>query len=260
MAHRVAFAGYELAVEERGSTGAPVVLVHSTGMSSQQWKRLAARLSVSHRVLLPDLIGYGESTPWPRGEVFHWHLDVLGLEALLEPVQPARAPGGALVRRPRGARGGAASPEGGALALAGRAGGLRGAARRGRRRHAALARRGAHHRAHGCPTSPARASGGSCGSLVTGLSPRAGAAPRAGTRVVSGHGRRLLRRGALAALGSYAARGVGHDRSPHAARARRLSPVGARRVAEALSQCMRSAALQDVAARATWRPSRTSRW
>lgn len=34
--------------------------------------------------MLPDLIGYGESSPWPRDAVFHWHLDVLGVEALLD--------------------------------------------------------------------------------------------------------------------------------------------------------------------------------
>ncbi len=94
MAHRVTFAGYALAVEESGTAGAPAVLVHSTGMSSKQWKRLAARLDGSHRVLLPDLIGYGESSPWPQGEVFHWHLDVLGLEAVLDTLsEPAHLVG-----------------------------------------------------------------------------------------------------------------------------------------------------------------------
>src|SRR4051812_17287406 len=84
MSRKIAFARYELSVEERGENGPPVVLVHSTGMSSKQWRRLSERLSERHRVLLPDLIGYGESTAWPRGEIFHWHLDVLAIEATLD--------------------------------------------------------------------------------------------------------------------------------------------------------------------------------
>lgn len=94
MTRKVPFAGYEFAVDVRGESGSPVVLIHSTGMSSQQWKRLAARLSTSHRVLLPDLIGYGESSSWPRDAVFHWHLDVLGVEALLDTLdEPAHVVG-----------------------------------------------------------------------------------------------------------------------------------------------------------------------
>lgn len=83
-AQRIPFASYALAVEALGDGGAPVVLLHSTGMSSKQWKRLAARLAPRHRVLLPELLGYGESSPWPRDQPFHWHLDVLGVEALLD--------------------------------------------------------------------------------------------------------------------------------------------------------------------------------
>lgn len=83
MQRRVSFGRYALSVEESGE-GAPVVLVHSTGMSAKQWKRLATRLSSRYRALLPDLVGYGESAPWPREEVFHWTLDVLGIEAVLD--------------------------------------------------------------------------------------------------------------------------------------------------------------------------------
>jgi len=68
---------------ERGA-GEPVVLVHSSGMSSRQWRRIADQLEPHVRVVLPDLIGYGESSPWPRDERFHFALDLLALEALLD--------------------------------------------------------------------------------------------------------------------------------------------------------------------------------
>ena len=68
---------------ERG-TGDPVVLVHSSGMSSRQWRRLEAELSTTHRVASPDLLGYGESSPFPDTERFHFALDQLALERLVD--------------------------------------------------------------------------------------------------------------------------------------------------------------------------------
>jgi pimeloyl-ACP methyl ester carboxylesterase len=67
----------------RGS-GEPVVLVHSSGMSSRQWRRLGDRLSTSHLVVVPDLLGYGASTPWPREEHAHFAIDQLALERLVD--------------------------------------------------------------------------------------------------------------------------------------------------------------------------------
>jgi pimeloyl-ACP methyl ester carboxylesterase len=50
--------------------GTPVVLLHSTGASSAQWRRLAAELSDRFRVLAPDLCGYGGSGTWQgEGEI-----------------------------------------------------------------------------------------------------------------------------------------------------------------------------------------------
>ena len=69
----------------RGS-GEPVVLVHSSGMSSRQWRRLADSLASTHQVVVPDLLGYGQSTPWPEGERAHFALDQLALEALVDRV------------------------------------------------------------------------------------------------------------------------------------------------------------------------------
>lgn len=247
MAHRVAFAGYELAVDERGSTGAPVVLVHSTGMSSQQWKRLAARLSVSHRVLLPDLIGYGESSPWPRGEVFHWHLDVLGLEALLDSLsEPAHLVGhsygglvalAAALHRPKAVRSlSLVEPVAyGVLHAAGDVDTLR----------------SLDAEPITAPTLPDEPGAGeqwltwfvdywNFPGAWAQLPERARASFLATVDVCYGEVRSLL-----------------SDRTPPAVWATiaaptllvrgELSPVGARRVAEALSQCIRGAALQEVA-------------
>jgi pimeloyl-ACP methyl ester carboxylesterase len=69
--------------EVRGS-GSPVVLVHSGGMSGRQWRRLAERLSPSHRVLVPDLLGYGANPPWPDGAPFHFRDDVRAVVELLD--------------------------------------------------------------------------------------------------------------------------------------------------------------------------------
>lgn len=76
---------HRLSYTERGS-GAPVVAIHSSGMSSRQWRKLEGELSTTHRVILPDLLGYGESTPYPDEERFHFSLDQLALERLLDAI------------------------------------------------------------------------------------------------------------------------------------------------------------------------------
>jgi pimeloyl-ACP methyl ester carboxylesterase len=54
---------------EQGA-GEPVVLLHSTGASSGQWRRLATELSERFRVIAPDLCGYGGTGPWQgAGEI-----------------------------------------------------------------------------------------------------------------------------------------------------------------------------------------------
>lgn len=63
--------------------GVPVVLVHSSGMSSRQWSRIAARLGPDRRVVAPDLIGSGKSEGVPHDAPFHFSWDVEAVEAVL---------------------------------------------------------------------------------------------------------------------------------------------------------------------------------
>jgi len=61
-----------------------VLLVHSGGFTSRQWRKLAAALESTHQVLAPDLIGYGASGTWPPGVPFHFRQDVALLASLLD--------------------------------------------------------------------------------------------------------------------------------------------------------------------------------
>jgi pimeloyl-ACP methyl ester carboxylesterase len=75
--------GLRLAYAETGA-GAPVLAVHSGGLSGRQWKRLGERLGPDFRLIAPDLLGYGGSTPWPLEAPFHFRQDVAALDALLD--------------------------------------------------------------------------------------------------------------------------------------------------------------------------------
>ena len=77
-------AGYRFAYSDEGS-GPPVVLVHSSGMTAQQWRKLRALLPPTLRVIVPDLIGYGASDPI-RAEPFVAADEVAGLAAVIEAV------------------------------------------------------------------------------------------------------------------------------------------------------------------------------
>ncbi len=60
-----------------------VLTLHSGGFSSRQWRKLVESLGPGHRVLNPDLLGYGTQPPWPAGEPFHFQQDLDAVEALL---------------------------------------------------------------------------------------------------------------------------------------------------------------------------------
>lgn len=60
-----------------------VLLIHSGGFTSRQWRKLAEALAPRFRVLAPDLLGYGEN-PWPDGKPFHFRQDLEFLESVLD--------------------------------------------------------------------------------------------------------------------------------------------------------------------------------
>ena len=79
----VSLSGMSLHYLDSGA-GDPVLLLHSGGMSSRQWARLASRLEPRRRVLVPDLLGYGASSPWPPGRSFHFGEDAALVAALVD--------------------------------------------------------------------------------------------------------------------------------------------------------------------------------
>lgn len=60
-----------------------VLLVHSGGLTSRQWRRLAQQLAPDHEVVMPDLIGYGAAPRWPVGTPFDFRRDVERLAELV---------------------------------------------------------------------------------------------------------------------------------------------------------------------------------
>lgn len=72
-----------LFAQETGS-GPPVLLLHSSGFSSSQWRRLTNRLAGTHRVIAPDLPGYGRNEPLPddRLATYGFLDDVAAVEEL----------------------------------------------------------------------------------------------------------------------------------------------------------------------------------
>jgi pimeloyl-ACP methyl ester carboxylesterase len=63
-----------------------VLLLHSGGFTSRQWRKLAETLA-PRRVVAPDLTGYGTRPRWPVGVPFHFQTDVdLVAELATEPM------------------------------------------------------------------------------------------------------------------------------------------------------------------------------
>jgi pimeloyl-ACP methyl ester carboxylesterase len=65
--------------------GDTVVLLHSSGMSGDQWRRTAEHLvNGGARAIVPDLLGSGRSAPWPAGKPFSFQDDVAIVQSLLQ--------------------------------------------------------------------------------------------------------------------------------------------------------------------------------
>jgi pimeloyl-ACP methyl ester carboxylesterase len=60
-----------------------VLLLHSGGLTSRQWRKLDEQLAPRYRVRSPDLLGYGAER-WPVGKPFHFRDDLAMLAPLLD--------------------------------------------------------------------------------------------------------------------------------------------------------------------------------
>lgn len=63
--------------------GQPVLLLHSGGMSSRQWRKLGDALEHRYRVVAPDFVGSGQNPPWPDEQPFELGNDVDEIAAIL---------------------------------------------------------------------------------------------------------------------------------------------------------------------------------
>lgn len=66
--------GYTAAYSDSGQ-GRGVVLAHCSSASHRMWAPTIDDLESRYRVLAPDLLGYGQSTPWPAGRPLDTALD-----------------------------------------------------------------------------------------------------------------------------------------------------------------------------------------
>jgi len=60
-------------------SGYPIILLHSSGLSSQQWRRLVSTLGPKHHVIAHDFLGCGAEPPWPPGRDFELQEELDGV-------------------------------------------------------------------------------------------------------------------------------------------------------------------------------------
>lgn len=65
-------------------TGSGVVLAHCSGGSHRQWSSFLPSLTSGHRVLAPDLLGDGGSSPWPASEPWPATRDEDVIESMID--------------------------------------------------------------------------------------------------------------------------------------------------------------------------------
>lgn len=83
---RVREATVDIQADELGQ-GEPVVMIHSSGMSSRQWRHLARVLSSTHRAVMPDLLGYGGTLGWDSAESFTLDRDLALVLAVVKSLE-----------------------------------------------------------------------------------------------------------------------------------------------------------------------------
>ena len=76
--------GIHVSVCSRGDNGPAVVLVHGIPGSGAAWEPVAARLAATARVLVPDLVGFGQSSRPDSLDVLHADGQARALAAVLD--------------------------------------------------------------------------------------------------------------------------------------------------------------------------------
>lgn len=69
-----------------GNSERVTLCLHCSTGSSRQWRSLCATLGESHRIMAPDLLGYGDNPPWPRDRALDLETEVQHLVPLLASV------------------------------------------------------------------------------------------------------------------------------------------------------------------------------
>jgi pimeloyl-ACP methyl ester carboxylesterase len=80
--HEIHIQGNRIHVGSHGSEAPPVLMLHSTGLGSTQWLRLARKLR-PRRCLLLDFFGYGRSEACDELKDDHWLVDQEAARSLL---------------------------------------------------------------------------------------------------------------------------------------------------------------------------------
>ena len=75
--------GRQIAYQDVGS-GPTIILAHCSGASHRVWAPFVAVFESRYRVIAPDLVGYGQSDPWPINARLHPWSDLSALVALAE--------------------------------------------------------------------------------------------------------------------------------------------------------------------------------
>ncbi|MDP2344067.1 MAG: alpha/beta fold hydrolase [Deltaproteobacteria bacterium] len=71
-------------IDQGPRDGDVVVVLHSGGMSSRQWRKLIELLSKTRRAVAPDFLGSGQNPPWPADAPFHFDDDVAAVDDLIK--------------------------------------------------------------------------------------------------------------------------------------------------------------------------------
>jgi len=67
--------------------GSPVVFLHCTGGSGQQWDAFAEALHTNFQVIAPDLCGYGGTTHWTGAGTFNLGIEADLVDAVIDQVK-----------------------------------------------------------------------------------------------------------------------------------------------------------------------------